>query len=251
MTVCDLNADLGESFGTWSKGADEDIIPLVTSANIACGIHASDPCIMKHTVELAIKHHVAIGAHPGYPDLVGFGRRSMALSPREIYAYVLYQIGALDAFCKAGNTSLHHVKPHGHLYNRSAQEYDCADAIAAAVADYDQNLILFGLAGSNSIEAAHKYGLKTAQEFFADRSYTSSGTLVPRTEPGACIKDSKVALLRTIRAVQEGVVKSISGEDIKVRADTVCLHGDSLSALEFARTLRQGLIDAGITVRSI
>ena len=248
MARCDLNADLGESFGAWVKGSDSRILQLVTSANIACGMHASDPCIMLKTVEMASAQNVAIGAHPGYPDLVGFGRRAMALTPREVYAYVIYQIGALDACCKVKGTKLHHVKPHGSLYNRSALDYECAKAIAQAVYNYNNELILFGLAGSASIEAANSIGLRTAREFFADRAYTKEGTLVPRDQEGACIHDPQTALERTLLAVTKGVVITADNTEIPISADTVCLHGDGEQALAFAKTLREGLISNGIEV---
>ena len=189
MTRVDLNSDLGESFGRYSLGLDDQVIPLVTSVNIACGMHAGDPCVMRRTVAAAAAAGTSIGAHPGYPDLQGFGRRDMALSPDEAYSFVLYQISALAGFCKAEGTALAHVKPHGQLYNRAAKDAALAEAIAAAVHDFDPTLVLVGLAGGKLIEAGRAANLATAQEFFADRNYMADGTLVPRKQENAVIAD--------------------------------------------------------------
>ena len=247
----DLNCDLGESFGRYTLGLDEQIIPLVSSANIACGMHAGDPLVMAQTVRRAVEASVALGAHPGYPDLQGFGRRDLTLSPREVYAFVLYQMGALSAFAQANGTLLHHVKPHGQLYNRAAVDRDCAVAIARAVYDFDPALVLVGLAQSELVRAGEAHGLAVAHEFFADRGYTDEGRLVPRSQPGALIASEDEAVARTVRAVTEGVVCTVGGATIAVTADTVCVHGDGPQALAFAERLRLGLEEAGIAIRPV
>lgn len=244
----DLNADLGESFGAYTIGRDADIIPLVSSVNIACGMHAGDPVVMRRTVRRAHEAGVALGAHPGYPDLQGFGRRNMALSPDEAYAFVLYQVGALAAFCHAEGAALHHVKPHGQLYNTAAKDPALAEAIAAAVHDADAGLVLVALAGSELARAGRKAGLRVAEEFFADRAYTDDGTLVPRKEPNAVITDATFAAQRALRAVQTGTIESASGTPIHVAADTICTHGDNDRALAFVRLLRAAFAEAGIAI---
>ncbi len=248
MARVDLNCDLGESFGRYTLGLDDQVIPLVSSVNIACGMHAGDPVVMRRTVKAAAAAHVALGAHPGYPDLQGFGRRNMALSPDEAYAFVLYQIGALQGFCLAEGTRLHHVKPHGQLYNTAAKDRALAQAIAAAVHDFDPNLVLVALAGGELARAGEEAGLTVAQEFFADRNYTDDGTLVPRSQPDATLSDEKFAVARAVRAVKEGTIKSISGKTIAVRADTICTHGDNAHALEFVRGLRAALGEADVDI---
>jgi 5-oxoprolinase (ATP-hydrolysing) subunit A len=230
----DLNCDLGESFGTYTKGNDQKILEKITSANIACGFHAGDPQIMRRTVSLALKNGVKIGAHPGYPDLEGFGRRNMDISPDEIYSLILYQIGALYGSVKAQGGHLSHVKPHGALYNRAARDKAAARAIAQAVFDFDRSLTLFGLANSEMITAGNDIGLQTASEVFADRTYQSDGSLTPRTKEGAVIHDEEQALSQVVRMVKEKKVISIDGVEIPINADTVCLHGDNEKALAFA-----------------
>lgn len=249
MARVDLNSDLGESFGRYTLGLDEQVIPVVSSVNVACGMHAGDPMVMRRTVRMAAEANVAIGAHPGYPDLQGFGRRDMALSPDEAYAFVLYQVGALAAFCRALDVRLGHVKPHGQLYNRAAVDAPLAQAVAQAVFDFDPSVTLVGLAGSELIRAGQALGLNTAQEFFADRNYTDEGTLVPRSQKGATISDEAFAVARVVRAVREGAIESASGKTIPIAADTICVHGDNAHALEFARTIREALEQAGIEVR--
>ena len=249
MTSVDLNCDLGESFGRYTLGLDEQVIPLVSSVNIACGMHAGDPVVMRKTVKLAADAGVAIGAHPGYPDLQGFGRRNMALSPDEAYAFVLYQIGSLAAFCKAAGVRLHHVKPHGQLYNTAAKDRALADAIAAAVADFDNGLVLIGLAGSQVIEAGRAAGLAVGEEFFADRNYTDDGALVPRAQENACITDEEFAVARVVQAVQTGRILSATGNEITVGADTICTHGDNAHALQFVSNLRTALAEAGVDIK--
>lgn len=247
-THVDLNSDLGESFGAYTIGNDELVVPVVSSVNVACGMHAGDPRVMRRTVAMAAEHGIAVGAHPGYPDLQGFGRRDMALTPEEVYCFVLYQIGALDAFCHAEGVALHHVKPHGQLYNRAAREQSIAESVARAVRDYDESLVLVGLAGSELVKAGRAMDLCCAEEFFADRAYTAEGTLVPRTQPGALIDNEQFAIERTLRAVRVGVVRTVEGSDVAVRADTVCVHGDSSHALDFARALRAAFEGDGVEI---
>ena len=251
MAQVDLNCDLGESFGAYTIGLDEQVIPHVTSVNIACGAHAGDPSVMRKTVRMAHDSNVAIGAHPGYTDLQGFGRRALAMKPDDVYASVLYQVAALAGFAKAEGTRLHHVKPHGALYNSAAKDLQLARAIAQAVKDFDDQLILVGLAGSESIHAAQELGLPTASEFFADRAYQNDGTLVPRGLPGAVISDERMAIERTLRAVKEGVVTSIDGTTIPIAADTICIHGDNPAAVAFAAEIHAALEAAGVNVHAM
>ncbi|WP_205502374.1 LamB/YcsF family protein [Rufibacter psychrotolerans] len=247
----DLNCDMGESYGAYRLGQDEAILPYVTSANVACGFHAGDPLVMEKTVRAALEHGVAIGAHPGLPDLVGFGRREMAISPQEAYALTVYQIGALAAFVTAQGGTLHHVKPHGALYNMAAVNAPLAEAIAEAIYKVNPQLLLYGLAGSELIRAGEKLGLQTAQEVFADRTYQPDGTLTPRTQPNALITDSQTALRQVIRMVKEGKVVSQQGTEVAIKADTVCLHGDGAHALPFARQIRDALRQEGIQVSAV
>ena len=250
LTV-DLNSDLGESFGRYTLGLDDQVIPLVSSVNIACGMHAGDPLVMAHTVRRAVEAGVALGAHPGYPDLQGFGRRDLGLAPEEVYAFVLYQIGALSAFAQANGALLHHVKPHGQLYNRAAADAACADAIARAVCDFDPALVLVGLANSELVRAGEARGLRVAQEFFADRGYTDEGRLVPRSQPGALVASEDEAVERTVRAVTEGTVRTVTGACVPVQADTVCVHGDGPQALAFAARLRTAFEEAGVRIAAV
>lgn len=203
MFRVDLNSDLGESYGRYTIGMDERIIPLVTSANVACGYHASDPVVMQRTVREAKKAGIGVGAHPGFPDLMGFGRREMAVSPAEAKAYTLYQLGALAAFCQAEGVKLQHVKPHGAMYNMAARDYELARAICEAVAEFDRNLIVLALSGGEMVRAAGELGLRTAFEVFADRAYEEDGSLVNRRKPGAMITDEEEAIRRVIRMVKE------------------------------------------------
>ncbi|WP_375418076.1 LamB/YcsF family protein [uncultured Hymenobacter sp.] len=246
----DLNCDLGESFGAWTLGDDAAILPFVTSANIACGFHAGDPAVMKRTVRLALRHGVAIGAHPGLPDLVGFGRREMAISPEEAFDMVVYQLGALAAVARAEGGQLHHLKPHGALYNMAATSAPLAEAIAEAVYKVQPELTLYGLAGSELIWAGEKLGLRVAHEVFADRTYQANGTLTSRRQPDALITDADVALAQVLRLVREGRVRSQQGADVAIRADTVCLHGDGAHALEFAQQLNKALTEAGVRLEA-
>ncbi len=245
----DLNCDMGESYGAWTMGQDQALLDLVTSANIACGFHAGDPATMLRAVQLAVAKGVALGAHPSLPDLQGFGRRTMAVTPEETRGLTLYQMGALDAFAKAAQTRLHHVKPHGALYNMAAKNRSLADAIAGAVRDFDPSLILVGLSGSELIRAGERIGLRCASEVFADRGYEGDGSLSPRGQPGAMITDEDIAVARVLRMVLEGRVETRTGMEVALQADTVCIHGDQPKALAFARRLRSALEEAGVEVR--
>lgn len=248
MYKIDLNSDLGESFGAYKIGSDTNVIPLISSANVACGFHAGDPTVMAKTVELCKNSGCAIGAHPGYPDLVGFGRRNMAVSPEDVKAMVTYQIGALDAFCKAAGIRLQHVKPHGAMYNMAAKDPALAKAICEAIYAYDKDLILMGLANSEMITQAKALGLKAAAEVFADRAYEEDGTLVARSKPGSMITDEDEAVARVIRMIKEGKVTAITGKDISITADSVCVHGDGPKALAFVEKLRSAFAAEGISI---
>ncbi len=250
MATIDLNSDLGESFGTYKIGNDAEILSIVTSANIACGFHAGDPIVMQKTVKDALARGCAIGAHPGTPDLVGFGRRKLEISPDEAYTMIIYQVGALSAFIKAAKGEMQHVKPHGALYNMAAKDASLAEAIAAAVYDIDPKLILYGLAGSELIKAGEAKGLKTASEVFADRSYQKDGSLTPRKLPGAVITDEEKSLQQVLGMVKEGMVKTLDGKIIPVKADTICVHGDGIKALAFSRKIKTALEESGIFVSS-
>lgn len=247
----DLNCDCGESFGAWALGDDAAILGHVTSANIACGAHAGDPDVMRRTVRLAHSLGVAIGAHPGYPDLQGFGRRVLALTPTEVGNSVLAQIGALYAMVRAEGAELRHVKPHGALYNQAARDPALAQAIARAVAAFSRDLVLVGLAGSALIEAGIAAGLQVANEAFADRAYEADGSLRSRSLPGALVEQPDLALAQALSMINEQRVTSSDGVPVSVRADTLCLHGDTPGAAERAAHLRQGLEAAGIVVTSL
>ncbi|MDY6985291.1 MAG: 5-oxoprolinase subunit PxpA [Candidatus Thermoplasmatota archaeon] len=248
MKHVDLNSDVGESFGVYKIGADEEVLKHVTSANIACGFHAGDPLVMERTIELAVKNSVAVGAHPGYPDLMGFGRREMKASNEEVRAYVKYQLGALSAFATAKGVKVQHVKAHGAMYNMAAVDYNTARTIAEAIYEVDRELILLALAGSEMVKAAKDTGLKVAEEVFADRAYNEDGTLVQRGKQGAMIEDENLAIGRVIVMVKEGKVKAITGKEIRIRADSICVHGDSPKAIAFVKRIREGLRGAGIKV---
>lgn len=246
----DLNCDVGESFGHYHLGDDAALLQFVTSANIACGFHAGDPTVMRHTVKLSLEHGVAIGVHPGLPDLVGFGRREMAVSPEEAFNMVVYQIGALSAFVQAEGGELHHVKPHGALYNMAAVNKGLAEAIAEAVYKVKPEAVLYGLAGSELMKAGEQLGLATANEVFADRTYQQDGTLTSRRFPDALITDPADAILQVLRMVKEGKVKTQQGEDIAIQADTVCIHGDGPHALSFARHIKEVLTSEGVLLQA-
>jgi len=251
MYRVDLNCDLGESFGAYSMGMDKEILPFVTSANIACGFHGGDPGVMRKTVQLALENKVAIGAHPGLPDLIGFGRRNMDITAQEAYDMVVYQIGALEGFVKAAGGKMKHVKPHGALYNMAAKKQELAEAIAEAVYKVNPELILFGLSGSELVRAGEKLGLQTAHEVFADRTYQADGSLTPRKQPDALITSQEQAVAQVIRMVKEGIVLSQQGQEVAIKADTVCLHGDGAHALMFARQIREFLANSGVLVQAV
>lgn len=245
----DLNCDMGESFGAWRMGNDAALMDAVSSINVACGFHAGDPTVMRKTVETALQKNVAIGAHPSFPDLQGFGRREMLLSNQEIFDVVLYQIAALKGIVEAHGGRLHHVKPHGALYNSAAKNAEMAAAIAEAVKKIDENFIFYGLAGSELISQAEKLGLKTANEVFADRTYQSNGSLTPRSQPNALIETSEKAVAQVLEMITENCVTATNGEKVSLRAETVCVHGDGAQALEFALALRKQLTQKGVLIQ--
>lgn len=248
MYRVDLNSDLGESFGRYTIGMDDRVIPLITSANVACGYHASDPMVMEKTVRIAKESGVRVGAHPGFPDLMGFGRRAMSVSPEEAKAYTTYQLGALEAFCREHEVKLQHVKPHGAMYNMAAKDYALAKAICEAIKVYDDSLIVMALSGGEMIRAAKDLGLRTALEVFADRAYEEDGSLVDRRKEGAMITDENLAIERVVRMVKEQKVTAITGKDIPIQADSVCVHGDGEKALAFVAKIRERLAEEGIEI---
>ncbi len=247
----DLNADVGESFGAYALGADTALMPLLSSANIACGFHAGDPLVMARTVRLAVQHGVAIGAHPGYRDLVGFGRRELDATPDEIENDVLYQIGALAAFARADGAMLAHVKPHGALYNVATARIEIARAIARAVARFDPQLILVGLANSVLIDAGRELGLRVAREGFPDRAYNRDGMLRSRREPGAVIHDPVRVAEQAARMVCDQCVITPEGDTVSLIVDTLCLHGDNPAAVENARAVRAALEQVDISIKAM
>lgn len=247
----DLNSDIGESFGAYKIGMDEEIVKHVTSINCACGYHAGDPLIMDKTVKAAVENNVQIGAHPGYPDLMGFGRRKIAVKPEEARAYMLYQVGALSAFAKAHGTKLQHMKLHGAFYNTACNDEKLANAILDAVEEFDKDLILMVLSGSYIAKEGKKRGLRVAQEVFADRGYNEDGSLVNRSLPGAFVKDPKEAIPRVIKMIKENKVVTADGKEIDIVADSICVHGDNPEALEFVKNIRKGLEDEGIVVKPL
>jgi len=246
-----MNSDLGESFGNYKIGMDDEIIKLVSSVNIACGWHAGDANVMAKTVKKAVENNVAIGCHPGFPDLMGFGRRQMQISAFELKNYVKYQIGALKAFLDSEGSMLQHVKPHGAMYNMAAKDEIMAKAIAEAVYEVDSKLVLMGLSGSKLIECAKAKGLKTASEVFADRAYQDDGTLVPRSQTGAVIHDSETAINQVLEMVKYKRVRTITGKVIDINAESICVHGDNPKALEFVTSIRKRLILEGVEIKPI
>lgn len=246
----DINCDLGESYGAFHIGNDAEIIPFVTSVNIACGFHAGDPTTMRKTVSLSLGNKVAIGAHPGFHDLMGFGRREIKMAASEVYDLVVYQIGALEAIVKAEGGKMQHVKPHGALYNMAAKDSQLADAIAKAVYKVNPEYILFGLGGSELIRAGKRYGLKTANEVFADRTYQSDGSLTPRTQEQALIQDPAHAAEQILHMVKEKRVVSIQGDEVPIQADTICIHGDSNHGLSIVKKIRSTLIQSKINIKN-
>ena len=248
MYKVDLNCDLGESFGCYKIGMDEEVLKHITSANIACGFHAGDPIQMDKTVKLAMENNVQIGAHPGFMDVIGFGRREMKISKDEVKAYVKYQLGALNSFVISNGAKIQHVKAHGALYNMAAKDYDISLSIAQAVYEVDKNIILLGLANSSIIDAGKAVGLRVANEVFADRAYNSDGTLVSRSLEGSIIYDPNIAIKRVIKMVKENKVEDINGKDIDIKADSICVHGDNPKAIEFVKRIRSELIKEGINI---
>ena len=250
--IVDLNSDLGESFGAYTIGMDSDVMKHVTSANIACGWHAGDPLIMNSTVAEALKNGVAVGAHPGYPDLIAFGRRNIDITPAEAKAYMLYQVGALEAFARANGVKLQHIKLHGAFYNTACVKPDLAEAIVEVIENtYGKEIILMALSGSYLLKKADEKGLRVAHEVFADRAYNTDGTLVNRKLPGSMIHDRNLAIQRIKRMVSEGKVTAIDGTDINIKADSICVHGDNPEAVNFVKYIRESLESDGIKVRSI
>lgn len=248
--VIDINADLGESFGVWKIGADQELLASITSANVACGFHGGDPAVMAQTVRAAKAKGVRVGAHPGLPDLVGFGRRPMEISPDAAYRDTLYQIGALDAFCRAEDWPLQHVKPHGQLNNMAVKDKTLAQAIVQAVQDFGKNLILIAY-GGELLRAAEQMGIAAAHEVYADRAYNADGTLVARGAAGAVLHDAEAVVERAVRMVEEGRVRALTGEWVELRPDTICVHGDTPGAAELAARLLAAFSVAGVACRPI
>ncbi len=251
MYQVDLNCDLGESFGRYQLGEQQEILKYVTSANVACGFHAGDPTVMRETVKLAIDHGVKIGAHPGLPDLNGFGRRNMNITPQEGYDMVVYQIGALQAFLTIHNETMQHVKPHGALYQMASKDRELAEAIAQAVYDVSPSLVLFGLSGSELTRAGEKRGLRTAHEVFADRTYQADGSLTSRSQADALIIDQEHSVSQVVKMVTEGKVTSQQQTEVSLQADTICIHGDGVHAVEFAKYINETLTNKNISVTAI
>ena len=251
MLSVDLNADMGESFGSWKMGNDLELMNYVSSINVACGFHAGDPTVIRQTIELAIEKNLAIGAHPSFPDLQGFGRRKMNLTAAEIFDCVLYQVSAVRGICEASGGGLHHVKPHGALYNFAAKDENSAQAICEAIGKIDKNLIVYGLSGSFLISEAEKIGLQTQSEVFADRTYQADGSLTPRNEPDALIKQTDKAILQVLQMIENKCVTATSGEKISIKAETICIHGDGENAVEFAKMINENLTKRNIKIEAI
>jgi UPF0271 protein len=244
----DLNADVGESLGPWPMGDDAGLVPLVSSVNVACGAHAGDPLTIERTVRLAVRHGVAVGAHPGYPDLVGFGRRDLDMTAEDLEASIVYQIGAVEAFARAEGVGLHHVKAHGALYNRAARDPAVAATIARAVRRAAPESVLVGLAGSAMLAAGRAEGLAVASEAFADRAYEADGSLRSRRLPGALLTDPARAAGQAVSIVRDGAARSVEGEPIAIAADTLCIHGDTPGAAGIAAAVRAALAAEGIEI---
>ena len=246
MKTIDLNCDMGESYGAWKMGADAQVMPYISSANIACGFHGGDPATIRQTVRLAVEHGVAIGAHPSLPDLQGFGRRAMKISPQDMYDLVVYQAGAVEAFARAAGAKLHHVKCHGALYNMAANDEALSEAMARAAKDL--GVMLYVLSNSKNFSIAKQAGIPVAGEVFADRGYCDDGTLAPRDRPGGMVEDAGEAVARALAMIEQGYVTSLSGKRVPVSADTLCLHGDQPGAVTFAQAIRKAFSERGITV---
>ena len=251
MFTVDLNCDMGESFGAWQMGRDVELMDSVSSINVACGFHAGDASVIRKTIEAAIEKGVCIGAHPSFPDLQGFGRREMRMSPKEIFDIALYQIAAVKGMCEALGGNLHHVKPHGALYNQAAKDKDLAAAIAEATKALDPKLIFYGLANSLLISEAERAGLETASEAFADRTYQADGNLTNRSQPGALIETPEKSAAQVLEIIRAQTVTATGGEKVSVKADTVCIHGDGKHAVEFAREIRRRLEKNGVLIQAI
>ncbi|MFY9315242.1 MAG: 5-oxoprolinase subunit PxpA [Burkholderiales bacterium] len=244
----DLNCDMGESYGAWKMGADAEVMPYISSANIACGFHAGDPATIRKTVRLAADHGVAVGAHPSLPDLMGFGRRTMRITPQDMYDLVIYQAGAVEAFARAAGVKLHHVKCHGALYNMAATDDGLSEAMVRAVRDLGSDVFLYVLSNSKNQEIAKRSGVRVAGEVFADRGYSDDGTLAPRDRPGGMIEDPQASVQQVLGMIEGGYVTSLGGKRVAVSADTLCLHGDQPGAVTFAQTLRKVFKEKGIAV---
>ena len=248
MKTIDLNCDMGESYGAWKMGADVAVMPFITSANIACGFHAGDPATIRQTVRLAVDRGVAVGAHPSLPDLMGFGRRAMRISPQEMYDLVVYQAGAVEAFARVAGVKLHHVKCHGALYNMAVNDEALSEAMVRAVKDLGLGVMLYVLSGSKTLQIGKKAGVRIVGEVFADRGYSEDGTLAPRDKAGGMIEDPAAAVRQALAMIEEGTVISLNGKRVPVAADTMCLHGDQPGAVSFAQALRKAFTEKGITV---
>lgn len=249
--MIDLNSDVGESFGRYELGLDKEVIPLISSANIACGFHAGDPGVMRRTVSLAKQHGAGVGAHPGLPDLLGFGRRAMAITPQEVKDYVAYQVGALTAFARMQDVQVQHVKPHGALYNMAGKNTALWEAAAEAISELNKDLILVVLAGSNRPELekiASRFGIRMAFEFFADRAYNLDGSLVARSEPGAVIHDPEQVAEKVLKMLQQGKVVCRDGSQIELRAETICVHGDNPAAVSLTQKIREAILNSGVEI---
>jgi UPF0271 protein len=246
MRTIDINCDMGESYGAWKMGADAEVMPFISSANVACGFHGGDPATIRKTVRLAVDHGVAIGAHPSLPDLQGFGRRAMKIPPQDMYDLVVYQAGAVEAFARAAGARLHHVKCHGALYNMAANDEALSEAMARAARDL--GVMLYALSNSKSFSIAKKMGVPVAGEVFADRGYSDDGTLAPRDRPGAMVEDANEAVARALAMVEQGHVVSLSGKRLPVSADTLCLHGDQPGAVAFAKAIRKAFAERNVGI---
>jgi UPF0271 protein len=247
MKTIDLTCDMGESYGAWTMGADAEVMPHISSANVACGFHGGDPATIRKTVRLALDNGVAVGAHPSLPDIQGFGRRAMKISPQDMYDLVVYQAGAVEGFARAAGSRLHHIKCHGALYNMAATDDALSEAMARAARDLG-NVMIYALSNSRMIAMVKKLGVPVAGEVFADRGYSDDGTLAPRDKPGGMIEDAAKSVKQALAMVEEGYVISLSGKRVPVAADTMCLHGDQPGAAAFAKALRKAFSDRSISV---
>lgn len=251
MKKVDLNSDIGESMGVYKVGLDEEIVKYISSANIACGWHAGDPLVMEKTIDVSRDFNVKIGAHPGFMDMMGFGRRNISVSPEEFKSYVKYQLGAIMGIAKSKGQKIEHLKAHGSMYNLASKDIGLAMALAEAVHEIDRDIILVGLSNSEILKAGKRVGIRVASEVFADRVYNSDGSLVSRNTAGAVIEDESFAVARVLKMVNCGVVKAIDGQDIEIKADTICVHGDNPKAVEFAKSIRMALQNSGISIVSM